>query len=30
VRKVSEASEAQLAEAIGPKRARLVFAHFHP
>jgi excinuclease ABC subunit C len=30
VRKVSEASEAQLAEAIGPKRARIVFAHFHP
>jgi excinuclease ABC subunit C len=30
VRKVSEASEAELAEAIGPKRAHIVFAHFHP
>jgi excinuclease ABC subunit C len=30
VRKVSEASEAELAEAIGPKRARVVFTHFHP
>ena len=30
VRKVSEASESELAETIGPKRARIVFAHFHP